>query len=108
MWGGDMSDLECPYCGEENEVCHDDGEGCEEDKLHHMECANCQKSFVFTTQISFDYEPRKADCLNDGKHDYKETHTYPRRCTKLECRLCGERKNLPKGHPYLSEPEFTL
>ena len=63
-----MSDLECPYCGAENEVCHDDGAGYAEDEAHEMECGECEKSFTFQTHISFSYHPEKADCLNDGNH----------------------------------------
>ncbi len=54
-----MSDLECPYCGEPNEVCHDDGQGYEEDVPHQMECSDCGKRFVFFTSISLYYRPRK-------------------------------------------------
>lgn len=65
------ADLECPYCNKELEVCHDDGQGYEENVLHQMECEHCNKNFVFTTSISFYYEPEKADCLNDGIHKWK-------------------------------------
>ena len=51
-----MSDLECPYCEKDCEVCHDDGFGYEEGKKHQMECPHCGKSFVFETSISFYYE----------------------------------------------------
>lgn len=59
-----MKDLECPYCGEGLEICHDDGFGSEEDELYEMECEYCEKSFVFDTSISYNYESYKADCLN--------------------------------------------
>jgi len=61
-----MSDLECPYCGEEQEVCHDGGFGYEEGVMHEMQCGDCDKNFTFQTSISFYYEPYKADCLNEG------------------------------------------
>ena len=83
-------DLECPYCEEELEICHDDGFGYEDGVKHQMECGHCDKSFVFYTSISFYYEPEKADCLNDGKHDYKPTRTYPKEFTEMECSMCGE------------------
>ena len=67
-----MNDLECPYCGAENDVCHDDGEGYEEDKTHEMECCQCGKNFVFHTSISFHYHPSKADCLNGSPHRFTE------------------------------------
>lgn len=87
-----MEDLECPYCGKYLDVCHDDGFGYEEGVLHEMECNHCNKSFVFQTSISFDYEPYKADCLNDGKHDYKATTTIPKECTQMECKMCSDRR----------------
>ena len=57
-------DLECPYCEAGNEVCHDDGQGYAEDENHEMACNSCEKNFTFQTTISFNYAPRKADCLN--------------------------------------------
>ncbi len=83
-------DLECPYCETELEVCHDYGFGYEEGVKHQMECSNCEKSFVFETSISFYYEPEKADCLNDGKHEWKPQTCCPKEFTKMECQSCGD------------------
>tara|TARA_B100000378_G_scaffold70854_1_gene54080 strand:+ start:12062 stop:12364 length:303 start_codon:yes stop_codon:yes gene_type:complete len=88
-----MNDINCPYCDAELEVCHDDGEGYSEDELHQMNCSNCDKDFVFTTTIMFSYHPEKADCLNGSGHNFKRTHTVPRRYTKMECTMCGERRD---------------
>ena len=85
-------DMECPYCGEGQEVCHDDGEGYDEDVLHEHECSKCGKSFTFSTTIIFYYESHKADCLNDGNHDYQPTKTYPKECTRMECTTCDARR----------------
>jgi hypothetical protein len=98
-----MNDIKCPYCGEEQEVCHDDGFGYEEDRRHEMQCHKCEKYFVFTTHISFYYFPEKADCLNGDPHDLKETSTYPRRHTKMACKNCDHIEPLPKDHPFLQE-----
>lgn len=87
-------DLECPYCENELDINHDDGFGYEEGVKHEMQCEHCQKSFVFETSISFYYEPEKADCLNDGKHDWKITRTYPKEFSKMECTMCGYRREL--------------
>ena len=87
-------DIECPYCGKELEICHDDGFGYEEGVKHQMECKYCEKSFVFETSISFYYEPEKADCLNDGKHQYKLSHTYPKEFSEMVCIMCNDRRDL--------------
>ena len=87
-----MSDLNCPYCNAELDVCHDDGYGYEEDVDHQMDCYKCNKTFVFQTSISFYYEPSKADCLNGSEHDFKATHTYSKEFTDMECSMCGERR----------------
>jgi len=63
-----MYDIECPYCGKEQDICHDDGHGYEEGVRHEEECEECEKTFIFLTTISFDYEPYKADCLNGEPH----------------------------------------
>lgn len=88
-----MSDIECPYCGDEQEINHDDGYGYAEDEVHEQECSNCEKTFVFTTSIHFYYSATKADCLNGGEHKYKKTMTVPRRYTRMRCSDCDhERK----------------
>ena len=94
-----MTDMNCPYCNAENEVCHDDGAGYSEDQQHEHTCCGCRKTFVFTTQISFHYEPQKADCLNDSEHQLKMSSTHPRQYSMMRCKDCDyERK--PTG------PEF--
>lgn len=66
-----MSDINCPYCDAELEVCHDDGFGYDEYRNHEMQCGECEKNFVFTTSIIFHYRPEKADCLNGQPHKMK-------------------------------------
>jgi hypothetical protein len=78
-----IDDVNCPYCGAPQEINHDDGRGYSEDDKHEQQCNECEKIFVFTTSISYYYEAEKADCLNDGEHNYKRTHTIPRE-EKLE------------------------
>lgn len=84
-----MADMNCPYCGTECEVCHDDGHGYEEDVFHEHECHECEKTFVFETHISMSYYSKKADCLNGAEHRWKATYTYPVRYTKQVCQECG-------------------
>lgn len=87
-----MRDVECPYCGSEQDICHDDGYGYEEDQTHEQECADCGKSFAFTTALHFYYEAHQADCLNGAEHRYRPTMAVPRRYTKMECQDCGDRR----------------
>lgn len=92
-----MSDMECPYCGAGQEVCHDDGKGYEEGKNHEHRCTECKMKFVFQTTISFYYEPEKADCLNGADHKLKMSSTYPREYSKMRCQDCDfERKPTPE------------
>ena len=88
-------DLQCPYCGVEADVCHDDG-FYEEDFLHEMECGFCGKTFTFNTIIAISYEAHKADCLNEGEHIWEPTTTYPIECTKMGCKTCEETRNPTK------------
>lgn len=87
-----MKDVECPYCGHEIEVCHDDGFGYEEDTLHEYQCPKCEKYFVFTTSISIHHTSYPADCLNGAPHKYKKTITFPNVCARLRCEDCGHEK----------------
>lgn len=89
-----MSDVECPYCGAEQEICHDDNYGLEEGVLYHQECSECEKMFVYDTHIIILHEAYSAPCLNDGNHRWEETHTLPRCFRKLECSVCGETKEI--------------
>ena len=88
--------IECPYC-EELIIEHNDEDIYDQDVLHSMECKYCEKTFVFRTSISFHFEPEKADCLNDGKHDYQLTHTYPREMSKMRCPMCEDERELTPG-----------
>lgn len=90
-----MSDCECPYCGEDVEICHDDGAGYDESATHQQKCPHCEKTFVFTTAIHFTYSPGRADCLNGAQHEYQTTDTFPREAARLYCVWCGDTKPLP-------------
>jgi hypothetical protein len=81
-------DVECPYCSADIEICHDDGAGYSEDVRHEQLCWKCDKTFVFTTSISYYYEAEKADCLNDGQHDLEMSCTTPRRRSRMRCQTC--------------------
>jgi transcription elongation factor Elf1 len=83
-----MSDFKCPYCGADHEVCHDDGFGYDEDKAHEDTCRACGKNFVFYTSISFDYRPKKADCLNGEPHVLETSISHPRKYSRMRCRNC--------------------
>lgn len=92
-----MKDTECPYCGAGVEINHDDGYGYNEDDLHQQECGACGKTFAYTTAIHFSYRTSKADCLNDGEHQYERTKTYPPEFARLQCQMCGHEKPLPSN-----------
>lgn len=83
-----MREIKCPYCGEEQEINHDDGYGYEEDRLHEQECGDCDKTFTFTTSIHYYYEAHKADCLNGSPHKLKPTTTIPIEFTRMYCEEC--------------------
>ena len=88
-----MSDLRCPYCNTEHEVCHDDGAGYAEDIAHEMQCGSCEKNFVFFTTIVLRYQPQKADCLNGQPHILSAVSHYPRYWPEwVRCRDCDYEK----------------
>jgi hypothetical protein len=91
-----MSDVECPYCEAEQEICHDDGYGYTEGEIYQQECSSCGKVFIFTTSISFNYDAERADCLNGGEHIYKRTITAPRWAARDRCEVCGDEKPIPE------------
>lgn len=87
-----MSDVECPYCGAENEICNDDGHGCEEGKTYEEQCGECEKYFIFSPSYSVYYHADKADCLNGSPHDFRDRYWdhWPEG-SYLTCRDCEER-----------------
>ena len=87
-----MSDVECPYCGSEQEINHDDGYGYEESTRHEQECRDCEKEFTFTTSIMFLYDAEKAPCLNGEDHKLKPSNTAPKFYTKMCCEWCDFRR----------------
>jgi len=92
-----MEDVNCPYCGFEQEIDHDDGFGYDECGKWEQECVSCEKVFIYTTYISFSYEVSKADCLNGEKHSYEKTNTFPAALSRMKCVDCGhERKATEK------------
>lgn len=91
------ADLNCPYCNAEIEICHDDGFGCQPEILHEYECPVCDKRFVFSVEWTINHYPQKADCLNDGKHDYQLTDTTPVEFSKMECAMCGKSRELTQS-----------
>lgn len=89
-------DIDCPYCGHYQEINHNDGYGYEEDTAHNQTCESCDKTFVYFTSISFNYDSQKADCLNGSDHEFEVSCTVPRRFSKMVCKHCDE-KRLPNS-----------
>lgn len=94
-----MKDTECPYCGAEIEINHDDGYGYEEGEIHQQTCRGCGKTFGYTTGISFHYDTHKADCMNGGEHNYKEVTQYgwPEPRVLLRCVDCDHEIRKPSN-----------
>lgn len=90
-------DVKCPYCGEWQEINHDDGYGYEENETFEQECRDCDTIFAYTTQISFHHEAFKADCLNDehGAHDFVKGASVGQDYERYDiCRVCGFKENV--------------
>lgn len=85
-------DVKCPYCEKWQEINHDDGYGYEEDRVYEQECEDCEKTFIYTTSISFYYEAEKAPCKNGEDHDWQKISGYPREVfeNKRRCSYCDE------------------
>jgi len=79
-----MREIKCPYCGEEQDINHEDGYGYEEDVLHEQECVKCEREFKFQTRISTHY-----DVYCNGDHDMYSPFrgiAYCNRCDHFETR----------------------
>jgi len=88
-----MDEINCPYCGQEQQIDHDDGQGLE-DEIHEQNCGECEKTFGFTTSISYSYRPVQLPCANGKEHDFKVTETFPKCMSEMMCEDCGTRREL--------------
>lgn len=83
--------IECPYCDAEID-CND--EDCNEtSENYESECPKCGKSYTFTVDWSKNIYPAKADCLNDGKHDWKPNGCYPKQYSRMRCSMCNDQRD---------------
>lgn len=89
------ADGACPYCGVDIEINHDDGYGYDESSIHEQTCDSCDKTFAYTTSISFFYELSKAECLNGGEHNFKSLATTAP-WDLYWCDKCGHEERRPK------------
>lgn len=89
-----MSAAECPYCGADNDICHDDGYGYDESQTYEQECHSCSKVFAFTICFSINYDTFQAPCMNGEDHLFEPTHTAPKWHTKMRCKYCDETRDL--------------
>ncbi len=88
-------DVKCPYCGTDQEICHDDNYGYDENELHQQVCPECGKTFVFETSIIIAHEAFPAPCIDgDEEHKWEETNTFPKCYRRLRCSVCGEEKQI--------------
>ncbi len=86
--------IECPYCKKDNKVpidgdCdYDYYPGYEEDKAHEGRCRHCRKWFVYHTFVLYDFESKKADCLNGEDHRLEpiDISYFP---DAVRCQDCG-------------------
>lgn len=92
-----MSDVECPYCGADQEICHDDGYGYDEDAIHQQTCGECSKVFAYTTAIIMHYEAMQADCLNGGAHAFVRRKRFGIHGARdvLCCSMCDHEEAVP-------------
>lgn len=90
-----MNYIECPYC-EAN--CAEPEESIAYNEILRWHCHECDRTFVYTAELSVYYTSEKAECLNGGAHDWKQIIGCPieyfakrRRCSMCneEILLCG-------------------
>ncbi len=89
-----MKDVECPYCGLEQDVDHEDCSLYREDQLFTHECEACEKTFVYSISVHISFESAKAPCLNGEDHNWERTRTFPEEFAVMRCNYCGEEKPL--------------
>lgn len=79
--------LECPYCEKEIAEVDDCNDPC---MTYEHICHHCEKTFIFEVEYTKHYSASKADCLNGGEHDYKNTNSIPSSSSRMRCSMCGD------------------
>ena len=54
-------DIECPYCKEWQEICHDDGQGYEQDMVNRQMCNGCGNYFKFSANVQYYYTVKRIE-----------------------------------------------
>lgn len=91
-----MSEITCPYCDHEYDLCHDDGAFYNNDgEREKEECPECHKVFMVSSSMSWDFEAEKADCLNGGEHKWRQQRGGPPEhfIGRFECEDCDEEEH---------------
>ncbi len=65
-----MTNITCPYCGHEQEICQDDGYGSNQNEIYQTECYECEKTFNFSVEYYCEFTAF-ADCKNGGDHEWE-------------------------------------
>ncbi len=92
-----MDEITCPYCEHSYDLNHDDGAFYDEEHRTEEECPKCEKKFMVSSSISWNFEGEKADCLNDGNHKWEKEYSlkhYPEFQDREICRQCDEKRRL--------------
>ena len=50
-----MSDVNCPHCGAEQEINHDDGYAYSEEETYQQDCDQCGRTFTFSVWVDVTY-----------------------------------------------------
>ena len=93
-----MDKITCPYCSEEFELNHDDGAHYDENESEEEECPHCGKIMLVDAWCIWDYEAKKADCLNGADCEFNEWRRgYSNEETGIElqyryCSMCHKRE----------------
>lgn len=89
-----LDEVECPYCEESFDLNHDDGAYYDESERREAECPNCGKISMVNSSCDWSFEAEKADCLNDGEHNWKKMSGVPSEffVEMYRCEHCDEEK----------------
>lgn len=106
-----MLDITCPYCEKDFDLCHDDGAYYDENNPEQWECPDCNKISMVSSSVSWYHEAEKADCLNDGEHQWEQIHGAPEEyfIGMFRCSTCGEEESRePERRKKAIETEYHL
>ncbi len=81
-----------PYCGYQFTDSWEMQDA--QDKEIPIECGECEKTFIYSTDYSVTFSTHKCDCLNGAEHTWNKAQHLWEDIYQKRCQDCGKTENV--------------